>query len=206
MNRATSCVFMSPNIKDLMLGYAKMGVDGWSRISTPDKRTVSIPLSGKVAENVGELGQTIWHNKGLFIPMPRINYQRDIAQCFFLPIGRPDNKRLAFELCLVFGGGQCLSFRFEPCQENTHCYAHVQMNRTLNGVQAKAIPCWLPESYPAFGIGSSESIKIFLYMTRSIHGHHGGITRVLDEVFKENPLAAKECLSALEEIGPTCDV
>ena len=48
-----------------------------------------MPLSGKVAENSGDLGQTIWKGKGLFIPMPRINYERDIEQCFFLPIGSP---------------------------------------------------------------------------------------------------------------------
>ena len=189
-----------------MVGYATMGVDDWSQIPMPTKTMLSIPLSGKVAENVGELSQAIWKHKGLFIPMPRINYQKDIEQCFFLPIGTPADANLAFELCLVFSGGQCLSFRFEPCQQGTHRYAHVQMNRTVNRVQAKAIPCWLPESYPAFGIGSSDPIKMFLYMTRSIHGHHGGITRVLDEVFKENRLAAKECLSALEEIGPIDDV
>ena len=47
---------------------------------------------------------------------------------------------------------------------------------------------------------------MFLYMTRSIHGHDGGITYVLHEVFKENPSAAKACLSALEAIGPTGEV
>ena len=193
-------------MKELMLGYSKMGVEHWGRVSAPDKRRVSTPLSGKVAENVGDLGQTIWNNKGLFIPMPRINYQRDIEQCFFLPIGKPEDTNLTFELCLVLARGHCLSFRFEPCQEGTHRYAHVQMNRTLNKVNVQAIPSWLPESYPAFGIGSSDPIKMFLYMTRSIHGHHGGITHVLDEIFKENRLAAKACLSALEQIGPTDDL
>ena len=198
---------MPPDIIELLFGYAKMGVDCWNRISIPDKRKSNIPLSGKVAENDGDLGQTIWANKGLFIPMPRINYPKDIEQCFFLPRGRPDNEKLAFELCLVLGGGHCLSFRLEPCQGGgTHRYAHVQMNRTLNEVPTQKIPCWLPESYPAFGIGSSEPLKMFLYMARSVHGHHGGITRVLDEVFRENRLAEKRCLDALKEIGPIDDV
>ena len=193
-------------LQDLMMGYAKMGVDCWSRISTPDKRKASKPISGQVAENNADLGQTMWTGKRLFIPMPRINYDRDIEQCFFLPIGRPIDRRLTFELCLVLAGEQCLNFRFEPCQEGTHRYAHVQMTRTLNRMRADAIPSWLPESYPAFGIGSSDPIKMFLYMTRSIHGHHDGITHVIDEVFKENRAAAKACLSALDEIGPTDDV
>ena len=189
-----------------MLGYSKMGVEHWGRVSARDKLKVRIPLSGKVAENDGDLGQTIWKNKGLFIPMPRINYQKDIKQCFFLPLGKPGDTNLTFELCLVLANENCLSFRFEPCQKGTHRYAHVQMNRTLNKLHTQAIPPWLPESYPAFGIGSSEPIKMFLYMARSIHGHHKGITRVLDEIFRENRLAAKACLSALEQIGPTDDL
>lgn len=193
---------MSLDISDLMLRYAKMGVDCWSRISVVEKRNASMPLLGQVAEDDGEVGQTIWRNKGLFIPMPRINYQKDIQQCFFLPIGRPSDGNLAFELCLVLSRDHCLSFRFEPHQRCTHRYAHIQMNRTINRVQAQAIPGWIPESYPAFGIGSSDPIKMFLYMVQSIHGHHDGITHILDEIFRERPLARRQCLSDLQQISP----
>ena len=78
-----------------MVGYSKMGVEHWGRVSAWDKRKFSIPLSGKVAENDGDLSQTIWKNRGvLFIPMPRVNYQKHIEQCFFLPVGKPGDTKL----------------------------------------------------------------------------------------------------------------
>lgn len=110
---------------------------------------------------------------------------------------------MAFDLVLIVDDDQSLGFRFEPAdktEDSSHGYGHVQMNCLLQKtIEVKGIPKWLPDSYPAFPMTSSEPLRMFLLMATSVHGYGKGMVTVLERVFHDKPSQKAAYLQVLEE-------
>ncbi len=115
-----------------------------------------------------------------FIPMPNPR-PNDIEYSFFMPISTSSGT--AFDLLLLCRGDYWFGFRFEPADRTTHEYGHIQMNRRMRGgeVCIPGPPEWLPTSYPAFPLRTSEPMQMFLSMIVSIHGY----PKFMDDVLKK---------------------
>jgi hypothetical protein len=198
---------MPPELKELMKLYARRGIADWNAAPNASKQLASFALANGIAQKEWEANRTIEANlrggadeRGMFIPMPRINHS-DILHCFFLPINHEG--KTAFDLLLIVGSEQCLGFRFEPADrpDRTHGYGHVQMNRSMfrKTMEVKGIPQWVPDSYPAFPIRSSEPLRMFLSMATSIHGYEKGMIPLLQNVFENRPTQAAGYLEVLKE-------
>ena len=106
---------------------------------------------------------------------------------------------MKFELFVVVDEQNCLGFRFEPAHsEGTHRYNHVQINRQMT-LSVNGIPSWLPESYPAFPVGSAKPWDLFLYMATSVHGYDGGMKRVIEEMFEDDARLRSKYLAHLAD-------
>jgi len=66
-------------------------------------------------------------------------------------------------------------------------------------MEVKGIPQWVPDSYPAFPIRSSEPLRMFLSMATSIHGYERGMIPLLQDVFENRPTQAAGYLEVLKE-------
>lgn len=202
---------MSLDIEELMTKYAERGIAHWENAPLPVKQRALAALSSNVAEKSWEVQNTIKSLNGAgrkFIPMPRINHA-GILFCFFLPIrtANGENVRFAFDLFLLVDDDNynCLGFRFEPADppDHAHAYGHVQMNCKMLGgsLPVNGIPQWLPDSYPAFPICSSEPLQMFLSMTTSVHGYGSGyadgMQGILREAFQNRPLDAQRYLEKM---------
>ncbi|HET7461453.1 MAG TPA: hypothetical protein VFJ82_09390 [Longimicrobium sp.] len=42
---------------------------------------------------------------------------------------------------------------------------------------------WIPVKYPAYPLGTSEPLKMFLAMATAIHGYSGGVLDVIRDIF-----------------------
>jgi hypothetical protein len=188
---------------ELIRFYAYRGVSDWGGASPDLKSRASICLGPKhIAENQGHVDRAInmsfknhLSDSYFYIPMPA--HSKKIEQAFFMPIRDLSNKNpmISFYLFIIVSknksvGGiasHCLAFRWEPVdrETNSHAYAHVQLCtstaiRTLPHVE---IPNWLPVSYPAVPIGSSDPINMFLLMVTSIHGYPERMETLMIEIF-----------------------
>jgi hypothetical protein len=133
--------------------------------------------------------------------MPNIHHD-GIEQCFFLPVNEPVANRPAFDLLLLcLAEPHCLGLRFEPAQTGTHEYGHVQMNRKMmvNAIEVVGIPNWIPESYPALPLRTSDPFQLFLSMATSVHGYRLGMTELFENVIPE-PRKRKKYLDELNEV------
>lgn len=186
--------------------YARRGVADWNNAPSASKQVAQFALSNRIAEHEWQAFRTIDANlKGgsdercMYIPMPMINH-RDILHCFFSPIKLEGE--MAFDLVLIVGDDQSLGFRFEPAdktEDSSHGYGHVQFNHLMQkSIEVKGIPKWLPDSYPAFPMTSSEPLQMFLLMATSVHGYPNGMVTVLDRVFHDKPLQKAAYLQVLE--------
>ncbi len=205
---------MPLDVEVLMTRYAKRGLADWSNITPyPVKLRASALLSGKIVENEWELQGVIKGQQAAgakFIPMPRVNHG-GIESCFFLPLrtSGDDNLSFNFELFLLVESEDenCLGFRFEQADvaNQAHAYGHIQMNRKMLGdsFPNNGIPQWMPDSYPAFPICSSDSLQMFLSMATSIHGYGSkyddGMRGILQNVFQGHPLDERLCLEKMSD-------
>jgi hypothetical protein len=160
-------------------------------------------LGNNLAEDEPEASNTIHAIRGgtrkqLFIPMPTI-YHTGIEQCFFLPI-REANDKTSFDLLLLCEANNCLGFRFEPAQLGTHDYGHIQLNRKMLGqtLPVEGLPDWVPESYPAFPLRTSDPVEMFLSMATSVHGYRRGMSELLRDVLNE-PAKLKRYLDSMQQ-------
>ena len=183
----------------LMLLYARRGIDDWKKANPMMRQKASRCLGANIADNEAEAAVTINtnyspdgdpHTKRIrFIPMPKIN-KKGIERSFFLPIRRWMNGgwNLSFDLFMLVSQKNCLAFRFEPAhaQKSRHSYPHVQLSKRLllKSIQPNGVPEWLPENYPAFPIPARDPLGIFLSMTISVHGFHGGMDDLLQDVLE----------------------
>lgn len=200
---------MAIDLTDLMKLYARRGIQDWNASRPQVRQQASAVLKNKIATNEWEAFRTINANlKGgadercMFIPMPTVNHG-GIQSCFFIPIRVPGNGGTAFDLLLLVDDENGLGFRFEPADPPTmsHSYGHVQMNRMMfrRSIEVASIPRWLPDSYPAFPIRSSDPLHLFLMMATSVHGYGDGMIRVLKEVFVNRPIDTARYLETLKE-------
>jgi len=177
---------------DFMKAYAVRGISDW-RHAGEQVRTRAIRLLGnRLAQREEEAKATIESivsgMKGTrFIPMPN-RRPDDIEYCFFMPITY--DAGTAFDLLILCSDNNCLGFRFEPADPRltTHGYGHIQMNRRMEGgtLAVGGLPEWVPTSYPAFPLRTSEPIKIFLSMVTAIHGY----PKFMDDVLQKTIPAA----------------
>lgn len=199
---------MPLDLVELMKLYARRGIADWNAAPALAKQKASFVLANKIADNEWEAIRTIEANvteggdeRCMFIPMPNINHS-GVQHCFFLPIRMPEQGKAAFDLFLFVDGKNCLGFRFEPADppDSTHDYGHVQMNRSMfrKTIAVKGIPQWLPDSYPAFPIRSSEPLQMFLSMATSVHGYGKGMMQVVQEIFQNRPNDQAKYLEALK--------
>lgn len=198
---------MPPDLKDLMRLYARLGIAHWRAAPSASKQIASFALADRIASHEWEANRTIDANlkggadeRGMFIPMPMVNHS-DILHCFFLPFNHEG--KMAFDLVLIVVTEQSLGFRFEPADppDWTHGYGHVQMNRSMfrKTMEVSGIPQWVPDSYPAFPIRSSEPLQMFLLMATSVHGYGKGMIPLLQDVFENKPIQVASYLELLKE-------
>lgn len=208
----------SPNVVDLMELYAKKGVDYWLGKETPQalRTRAEGRLGGptQIANDEDDAVKTIGTffdgtnaSQLSFIPMPKCG--KGIDRCFFLPVRRKTptgTEEMSFELLLLVQGKKCLAFRFEPAHSvrGRHGYGHVQMSKKMlkGNIELNEVLGWLPDSYPAFPISSSDPLKMFLAMTTAIHGYEspGGLRHLLIEIFQEAS-RTPELAAYLGELG-----
>jgi len=179
---------------EFMMAYAKRGVRYWeSAVKDATKTRALRLLQNQVATNDDEVKVIInsvrsGAKRVLYVPMPKA-HRADIELCLFLPV-RVDDNKTSFELLMLLESDErCLAFRFEPADpgDTTHGYGHIQMNRRMEGGvrDVAGLPGWVPKSYPAFPLRTSEPIEMFLSMVTSIHGYRKGIVDLLDEVIPD---------------------
>lgn len=203
----------SLDVWDLMELYARRGVDDWIRANADLRRRAGdCFLATQIATSHREAIDTInavfngpirdgdaaslAHARSLsFIPMPKPG-RHQIERCFFLPVREKigGKEKVSFDLALLVSGRNCLAFRFEPADPPTwrHGYGHLQMNQkmlkkmiSLGGTPGVGVPTWIPDSYPAFPISTSNRLRMFLAMGTAVHGYaNRGFADLLVDIFQ----------------------
>jgi hypothetical protein len=184
------------DLQQLLTAYAVHGVTQWQSVDQKTQLKVRAILELPIAENdwavraaVGRLfgPKATVPEKIELLPMP-LRAGGDIKYAFFLPQARKVatgflSDPFAFELVLLMSVDtekpEVLAFRYEPADDNgsgddSHAYGHVQMCTKLfrKTLPTKA-PGWLPTSYPAHPLGTSDSLLLFLSMMTALHGYRG---------------------------------
>jgi hypothetical protein len=169
-----------------MKSYALQGVSDWRHVGQAIQARAFRLLGKRLAQHENDAKSAIdsilsGMQDRRFIPMPRPR-RAGLEHSFFMPI-RIDDDRTAFDLLLLCEGQHCLGFRFEPADpgETTHGYGHIQMNRRMDSytLQVSGLPEWVPTSYPAFPLRTSEPMGMFLSMVTSVHGYRTGMRELL---------------------------
>lgn len=196
---------------DLILRYAKLGLKDWGhgrRRSTELQGRVRHLLSDRVATEVWQIASVIrgacgggqGSGRGFFIPMPR-DHHASIRQSLFHP--RCDaSGRVSFDLLILPDEANCLGFRFEPAESpsSTHAYAHLQLCRSLCGLDLP-VPPWIPDSYPAFPLPACDTLGMFLCLTTSVHGYGERMGSVLGRMYATPSDLQKQLVRLKEVLG-----
>jgi hypothetical protein len=194
----------SPDFLELMKLYARQGIDDWKRAPQELRKRAQACLGMAIAEHEAEANitiHTIYNGTSSahlrFIPMPK-RPTSGIERCFFLPVREIESGgqvTFAFELFLLVAQRNCLAFRFEPAHyaASAHNYGHVQLSRKMlrKTIDVNGIPDWVPVTYPAFPMLTSEPLKVFLCVITAVHGYHGGSVAVLQEIFQRASRASE---------------
>ena len=200
-------------LSDLMWLYARRGIADWNAAPSVLRSRAIECLGTEIAESEWQAGATLRavysrtsDNKQLrFIPMPLHPKTSGFERAFFIPVceAKGNGFSVAFELFLIVNASNknCLAYRFEPADDppSTHNYGHVQMSRTLlrKTIIGSTLD-WMPVSYPAHPLGTSDPLRMFLSMTTAVHGYHKGIIDVIQEVFVEASRAREVAQYAVE--------
>lgn len=204
----------SLDIWDLMKLYAQRGVDDWTKADTSLRRragdcflatqiatshqdaidTIDAVFNGSLQH--GDAASLSHARKLSFIPVPKPE-KHPIERCFFLPVREiiAGREKVSFDLALLVSGRNCLAFRFEPADRPTwrHGYGHIQMNQkmlkkmiSLGGTPGVGVPGWIPQSYPAFPLSTSNPLRMFLAMGTAIHGYaNRGFADLIVDMFQK---------------------
>ena len=179
----------------LMEDYAVLGYVEWN--DTTPGRTRSrenIRLQHKIVESDWQARNQIRnvHTRAPTSFIPIRKYRHDgIDRCFFLPrrVGEDGELALAFDLVLFVTEDVELAFRFEPADSPgySHDYPHVQLCRQVaeRQLDLAGVPTWIPDSYPAFPLPSSDPLQLFLAMLTAVYGRSGGVENVIQETFQK---------------------
>lgn len=187
---------MSASIDELLLAYARLGLQHWAGESLRVKaraRTIRVDIATQqaAAENAVTnpfRPRSANGNPMRLIPMPC--KQNRVYAAFFAPwLGGTGRTGLSFDLVVLLQQGSPFAFRFEPGSHHSvtpHGYDHVQLNDSLGQRQVPlkggVVP--LPTTYPAFPIPSKDPVTRFLSMAVAMHGFPSGVDDVLDDAFK----------------------
>ena len=181
-------------LRELLTQYALEGVSDWKETDNNTQRRARVRLQHNIVEDEWTARVQIkkLHSQASmqFMPMPK-HRNEGVGSFFFISrnIGDDGERKLSFELFCLVNEENSLAFRFEPADQEGHAhnYAHVQFCRTMmgKGISPDGIPSWLPDSYPAFPLPSSDPLKLFLAMLTAVHGRFGGIEQVLQEIFQK---------------------
>ena len=187
---------MSASIDELLLAYARLGLQHWASVSLSVKRRarnvrVDIATQPAAAENAVTNPFRPFAANGnpmRLIPMPC--KQNKVYAAFFAPgVGGAGPAGLSFDLVVLSQQGSPFAFRFEPGSDYSttrHGYDHVQLNESLGKRQVpmEGAVSPLPTTYPAFPIPSKDPVKRFLTLAVAMHGYPSGVDQVLDDAFK----------------------
>ena len=191
---------MDPSIDELLLEYARLGLDHWSKESERVKRRAR-RIQVDIATKIGVATRAVTNPFEPFaatgepmrlIPMPC--RQNHVFAAFFAPwLGRGGRDRMSFDLVVLSAQGAPFAFRFEPGSQyarTAHGYDHVQMNESLGQrqVELDGAVSPLPTRYPALPIPSECPLTRFLAMAVSMHGFPDGVDVVLEDAFKGQAL------------------
>lgn len=183
---------------DLMERHGDLGIKWWkSKVKQSHRNEIARRLGCKIAEQIHDVRLTIGSSYSentrselRFIPM--VTNASGIEYAFFLPIrehGSNGISRLSFDLYLVVDDVNSLGFRWEPAdtEDSRHCYGHVQMCKKLirKNIEPSGIPSWIPDSFPAIPISTTDPLQMFLSLTTSVHGFGGGLLSELRAMFPE---------------------
>ena len=203
---------MDPSIDELLLAYAKLGLDHWSKESLRVKRKAKA-VGVEIATKIGAAAQAVTRpfepaaatgEPMRLIPMPC--KQNRVFAAFFAPwLGRGGRDALSFDLVVLSPQGATFAFRFEPGSPHTttaHGYDHVQMNQSLGRRQVElgGTVSPLPTRYPALPIPSESPVTRFLAMAVSMHGFPSGVDDILDDAFKGQALRKRTYLEMAAEM------
>ena len=175
----------------LMRPYALRGFEDWKeRTSKEIQDQARASLQFQIVESEEDVEFQISNPRSTkFLPMPNCRH-RGIVRCFFMPRGflDGDQRNLAFYLFLMIRESNNLSFRIEPADQSDHAhnYAHIQFCTKIIGrdtLSPIGTPIWIPDSYPAFPLPSSDPLGLFLAMVTAVHGRAGGIESILRKAF-----------------------
>ena len=188
---------MLEKLIELMKLYSRRGLADWKETPYPLRKSARRHLThAGIAENEAQANiaiNTIWNQNNTscvkFIPMPKRS-RNAFERCLFLPIREITAngcQSMGFELFVLVDETNCLAFRYETAHPGSiHNYGHVQLTKVLKKRAAPTtIPSWIPDSFPAFPIGTSDPLEVFLAMAVSVHGYQGGFLDVLREAFQE---------------------
>ena len=187
---------MGASIDELLLAYARLGLQHWKTESLRVKMKARA-IQVDIANNKGAAERAVTSpfqpfaengNAMTLIPMPC--KQNHVFAAFFAPwFGPAGRQGLSFDLVVLLRQGAPFAFRFEPGSHQstgTHGYDHAQLSQLLGGGQVPlgGAVSPLPTTYPAFPIPSQDPVTRFLAMAVAMHGFPSGVDGVLDEAFK----------------------
>ncbi len=190
---------LSKELSDLLWLYARRGIADWRQAPSMLRKRATECLGAEIADNESEAAitlHTIYNGKNAkqlrFIPMPRHPKRPGFERSFFIPVcqAKKETITVGFDLFLIVNAAtkNCLAYRFEPAHDlpSVHNYGHVQMTQKLllKTIPSKTID-WIPVSYPAYPLYSSDPLRMFLSMATAVHGYNNGILHVIQEVFVE---------------------
>ena len=187
---------MSASIDELLLAYARLGLQHWATESPRVKakaRAIGVDIATKIGAAARAVTKPFEPFAGngdsmTLIPMPC--KQKRVFAAFFAPwVGRGGRAELSFDLVVLSPQGAPFAFRFEPGSQysvTAHGYDHVQLNESLGQRQVPlgGAVSPLPTTYPAFPIPSEDPITRFLAMAVAMHGYPSGVGNVFDDAFK----------------------
>lgn len=187
---------MSASIDELLLAYARLGLQHWASESPRIKaraRTIRVDIATQQAAAENAVTNPFRPlaangNPMRLIPMPC--KQNRVYAAFFAPwVGGTGSAGLSFDLVVLSQQGSPFAFRFEPGSQyavTPHGYDHVQMNESLGHRQVPmaGVVTPLPTTYPAFPIPSKDPVTRFLTMVVAMHGYPSGVDKVLQAAFQ----------------------
>ena len=180
----------------LITAYARLGINLWKAADSATKQRARNVFGNYLEDNDIKAKfalRSLMDGKegALFIPMPKIGHH-GIERCYFALRSKGD--RLSYDLLLFCEAERYLGFRFDPPEEGTHAYAQIQMNRAMlhGDLRVRGLPVWLPDSYPAFPLCTSNSLEMFFSLITCVHGYPKEMSEVLQLALQSEPGLRKE--------------
>ena len=199
--------------KELLLNYARLGVQRWSGESktlkdSARKIRVDIAETESAAEYAVATPYRSAESAGrrpVLIPMPC--GQRRVHAAFFAPwIGSPlTPDQLSFDLVVLMQQGKPIAFRFEPGSnfaKTSHGYDHIQLNESLFGgtTRLASVLSPLPNTYPGFPIPTKSTVARFLALAVAMHGYPSGVDTVFRRAFSGQPFKIQNYLDLTKKL------